>query len=437
MEHPKSQSLSVIAGIKALSPAIMFLLVYVGISLLAHDFYAMPVTVALLVASVWGLLIMRGSPLGARVETFSRGAANTDILYMIWIFILAGAFAALAKDMGAIDATVGLTFRIFPSYLILPACFFAACIISFAIGTSVGAVVALTPLIVEISQAAGQPIPLFVAAGLGGAFFGDNLSFISDTTIAATRTQRCALRDKFRANIRVVLPAAVITLAIYAMLGDEIQTSLPHNESKWWLTLPYLTVIVTAISGLNVMLVLLAGILMAIGLGLCADIGFMQACRTMGSGIDSMGQLIIITMLAAGMLSLIKAMGGIDFLLRVMTSHIRSRAAAKWCIAALVSLVNLCTANNTIAILTVGDLSRKISARFDIAPMRTASLLDSCSCIVQCLIPYGAQSLLAAGLAGISPGSMWPYLYYPWILALAVAASIFFGRNPQKNHIMV
>lgn len=433
MDHPKPQPLSVIAGIKALSPAIMFLLVYVGISLLAHDFYAMPVTVALLVASVWGLLIMRGSSLGTRIEAFSRGAANTDILYMIWIFILAGAFAALAKDMGAIDATVNLTFRIFPSYLILPACFFAACIISFAIGTSVGAVVALTPLIVEISQAADQPIPLFVAAGLGGAFFGDNLSFISDTTIAATRTQRCALRDKFRANIRVVLPAAVVTLAIYAMLGGEMQASLPHNESKWWLTLPYLTVIITAISGLNVMLVLLAGILMAIGLGICAGIGVMQACRTMGNGIDSMGQLIIITMLAAGMLALIKAMGGIDFLLRVMTSHIRSRAGAKWCIAALVSLVNLCTANNTIAILTVGDLSRKISTRFDIAPMRTASLLDSCSCIVQCLIPYGAQSLLAAGLAGISPGAMWPYLYYPWILALAVAASISFGRNPQKN----
>lgn len=432
-DSTQEASVSTRRGLLSISPAFLFLLIYVGISVIARDFYAMPVTVALLIASVWGVAICRGQGLSKRIETFSQGAANPDILYMIWIFILAGAFASLAKGLGAVDATVALTFKFFPASFILPACFFAACLISFAIGTSVGAVVALMPLTQEIALASGAPVPMFVAATLGGAFFGDNLSFISDTTIAATRTQRCRMSDKFRANFAIVMPAALIALVLYTVLGLDLDVAVPKLEGEWWLTLPYLVVIVTAVAGINVTLVLLSGILTAIVLGLFLGVGPLACCHLLGDGIDSMGQLIIITMLAGGMLGIVKATGGIAFLLRVLTAHLRRRAAAKWCVAGLVSLVNLCTANNTVAILTVGDVARSISQRFGISPQKTASILDTCSCIVQCLIPYGAQSLLASGLAGITPGSMWPYLYYPWILAATVALSITFNLPREKN----
>lgn len=416
-------------GWLALSPALLFLGLYVIVSLAIGDFYKMPIAVALVAASIWGVAIYRGESFAQRIETFSRSAGHANILYMVWIFILAGAFAALAKGMGAIDATVSLAIRFFPQGFLLPAIFVAACFISMSIGTSIGTVVALTPLAVEIAGTDHHTIALFVATVLGGAFFGDNLSFISDTTIAATRSQGCSMADKFRANVRIVVPAALITLGICFAIGSDLPMPQVSDAADYWLIIPYLVVIITALCGINVTVVLLLGILSAIAIALArTDISILDQCSLMGQGIDSMGQLIIITLLASGMLGLIKAMGGIDFMLRGLTAGVGSSRGAGWCIATLTGAVNLCTANNTVTIITVGSVSRSIAERYGIAPRATASILDTCSCIVQCLIPYGAQTLLATSLAGISPASPWPYLYYPWALAACVAISLTFTR---------
>lgn len=412
-------------GMLAISPAIIFLLLYVAVSLAIADFYVMPITVALIAASAWGVAINRKTHLTERIEVFSRAAGHSNILYMVWIFVMAGAFAALAKDIGAIDATVQLTLRVFPPHLILPAIFLASCFISLSIGTSVGTVVAVVPLIVELAETGGGSVPLFVAAALGGAFFGDNLSFISDTTIAATRTQGCSMADKFRANFRIVLPAALITLAVYLMIGRNFNLEFVQADYNPWLIAPYIIIIVSALAGINVLLVLSIGIVSAIVVGMaCSGFTILSCCASMGGGIDGMGQLIIITLLAAGMLGIIKEMGGIEFILQRLTAHVASPRGAQGCIAALVALVNLCTANNTVAIISVGSISRTISKRYNLRPRRVASLLDTCSCIVQCLIPYGAQTLLATGLAGISPAAPWQYLYYPWALVISVTVAI-------------
>lgn len=409
----------------ALSPAIVFLLLYVVVSVAISDFYVMPVTVALVAASAWALLIDKGRPLTQRIENFSAAAGHTNILYMVWIFVMAGAFAALAKGIGSIDATVELTLRLFPPHLMLPAIFLAGCFISMAIGTSVGTIVAIVPLIVQLAESGGGNVALFVATAIGGAFFGDNLSFISDTTIAATRTQGCSMADKFRANFRMVLPAALICLALYFFIGSSTELHTAAADSDPWMAVPYLVIIVAALSGINVLIVLVFGIATAIALATVrGSAGVLDCCRLMGEGIGSMGELIVITLVAAGMLGIVKEMGGIDFLLQRLSARVTGRRGAQLCIAVLVSLVNLCTANNTVAILSVGSIARSISERYGIAPRRTASVLDTCSCITQCLIPYGAQTLLATGLAGISPAAPWPYLYYPWALAFCVALAI-------------
>ena len=420
-------------GLLALSPAVLFLALYVVVSIAISDFYKMPIALALLAASIWGIIIYRGRSLQERIETFSKAAGRSSILYMIWIFILAGAFAALAKGIGAIDATVSLALRFFPSDFLLPAIFVAACFISMSIGTSVGTVVALTPLAVEITGTDPNTIALFVATVLGGAFFGDNLSFISDTTIAATRSQGCSMADKFHANIRIVVPAAIITLGACIFIGSELPAPIPDPSANYWLIIPYIIVICLALCGLNVTVVLLTGILSAMIIGLLlTDISLLDQCSLMGAGIDSMGQLIIITLLASGMLGLINAMSGIDFMLQSLTAGIRSARGARWCIAALTSVVNLCTANNTVTIITVGSVSRAISSRYGIPPRISASILDTCSCIVQCLIPYGAQTLLATSLAGLSPAAPWPYLFYPWALIICVAISLTFRAGTKS-----
>lgn len=411
-------------GWLALSPALLFVLLYAVVSIVVGDFYVMPITVALLAASAWGLIVIGRNSLRERIEIFSRAAGHSDILYMIWIFVMAGSFASLAKGMGAITATVDLTLNIFPPSFMLPAIFAGACFISMSIGTSVGTIVALVPLVVEIATEGGGSLPLYVATVIGGAFFGDNLSFISDTTIAATRTQECSMSSKFRANLHIVLPAAIATLLLYIFLAHDIGDVTPGEIKEWWLVLPYLVIILLAVAGVNVTIVLACGIITAIVLGLATGMSLLQCCSLMGEGIDSMGQLIVITLLASGMLGLIRAMGGLDFILRSLMSRVHGSRGAQACIAVVVALVNLCTANNTIAILTVGPMARDISGRYDVSPEKSASLLDTSSCIVQSLIPYGAQTLLATGLAGISPVAPWPYLYYPWALIVVVIISI-------------
>lgn len=420
-------------GVLALSPIVVFLVMYLAVSVAIGDFYRMPLSVAFITASVWAVVIDRGRPLAKRIETFSRAAGSSNIIYMIWIFILAGAFASLAKEIGAIDATVTVTLKYLPRQLLLPGLFVAACFISLSIGTSVGTVVALVPLAVDLAATGGENVPLFVAAVMGGAFFGDNLSFISDTTIASTRTQGVAMSAKFRANLRIVLPAALVTLAVYAVLGASVSTVVPSGHVNPWFILPYLVIIVLALTGLNVTVVLVSGILVATVIAVCHGYPLIDLAGYMGTGIDSMGDLIIITLLSAGMLGIIRETGGIDWLLQQMSRRIRGPRGAMAAIAALVSAVDVCTANNTVAILTVGPLSRRIAERYGVTAPRTASLLDTCSCIMQCLLPYSAQTLLAVGLAGISPGAPWPYLYYPWALAVTVGVSILFSKTNKHK----
>lgn len=415
-------------GILAISPLFVLAALFLGFSLHLGDFSRVPLLIIFSATSIYALFITRGYPAEERIARFSRGAGSPNLLLMIWIFVMAGAFAKSAKDMGAISATVDLTLRLLPPEMLLAGIFIAACFVSLSIGTSVGTIVALVPVAAGLADKTGTAIPLLTAATVGGALFGDNLSFISDTTIAATRSQGCGMADKFKANVWLVVPAAVITTVVYLLINHGMNFQATESPAeRWWLIIPYITIIVGALAGINVLVVLCLGIGAAIATGAAAGITPLQACGLMGEGIDSMGQLCIVTLLAAGMLGIVKWLGGIDYLLRALSSRLNGRRGAQWCIAALVSVVNLCTANNTVAIITVGSLSNDISRRYGISPQKTASLLDTCSCIVQCLIPYGAQTLLATGLAGISPAAAWPYLYYPWALALMVAASISFG----------
>jgi Na+/H+ antiporter NhaC len=416
------------------------MVLYLVVSAIMRDFYAIPLSVALLVSSMWSVAVAGWigngnsdvkSSLSERIEVFSREAGSSNIIYMIWIFILAGAFASLAKETGAIDAMVALTLRVIPDSMLVAGMFLAACLISLSIGTSVGTVVALVPLSVELAHQGGIETSLFVAAVVGGAFFGDNLSFISDTTIAATRTQGIKLKEKFKANLRIVLPAAIITLILYLFVGANGSHSITVGEMNAPLVLPYLLIIILALTGMNVTLVLTCGILSAFIIALFYGHTPFELAGYMGSGINGMGELIIITLLASGMLGMVKWMGGIEFLLDQLTRHIRGKRGTEGVIAILVGLVNVCTANNTVAILTTGKLARDIGEKYEIDARRRASILDTASCIVQCMIPYGAQMLLASSLAGLHPDNIMGYLYYPWILTCTLALSIIF--KPKKR----
>lgn len=420
-------------GLMALSPLFVFLAVYLVSSLIVGDFYKMPLSVAFIVAAAWGILTTGGASLKERIDIFSKGASNGDVIYMVWIFILAGAFALLAQKIGATEATVDFTLAALPSGFLMPGLFLASCFISMAIGTSVGTVVALTPVAVGIASETGADVPLFVAIVVGGAFFGDNLSFISDTTVASTRSQGCSMSDKFKVNIWLTVPAALLMLGVYSMIGWDMEVPIRTGEADWPLIMPYLLVILTAVMGINVLLVLSFGIVSAVFLGyFYADMPVMDMLGFMGDGIDSMGNLIVVTLLASGMLGIIRHNGGIHFLLERMSAGIKGKRGAQAAISGLVCIVNMCTANNTIAIITVGGLAREVSEKYGLDSRKTASLLDTCSCVMQSLLPYGAQVLMAASLASVSPVSLIPYLFYPFTLGLLVALSILF-QFPKRH----
>lgn len=416
----------------ALSPLLVFLCLYLVVSLLVNDFYKVPITVAFLVSSVYSICITKGLSLNDRVMQYSQGAANKNVMLMIWIFVLAGAFAQSAKDIGAIDATVHLTLQLLPGNLLLAGFFLAACFISLSIGTSVGTIVALVPVIAGIAEKTDMNLAFMTAIVVGGAFFGDNLSFISDTTIAATRTQGCAMRDKFRVNFRIVLPAAMVVLGYYIYRGLGIE--VPHEIApiEWVKVLPYIVVLGTAFMGFNVALVLLLGILTTGAVGLATgSIGIFDWFGSLGTGMSGMGELIIITLMAGGMLELIRFNGGVDYIIHVLTRKINGKRGAETCIAALVSIANVCTANNTIAIITVGPLANDIAAKYGVDKRKSASILDTFSCVVQGIIPYGAQMLMAAKLASLSPLNIIEYLYYPMGILVMALFSIF-ARWPKK-----
>ena len=410
----------------------VFVLFYLVTSIIAGDFYKIPITVAFLVSSCYAIIISGGKPLMQRINTYSRGAATEQMMLMIWIFILAGAFAYSAKMMGSIDATVNLTLSLLSPQMLLAGMFLAACFISLSIGTSVGTIAALVPIAAGVANETGTDVAMMTAIIVGGSFFGDNLSFISDTTIMATQTQCCRLSDKFRVNSFIVAPAALAILIVYLIMGQGVSAPAHVASVEWVKVIPYLTVLVSAIIGMNVMGVLMMGLLLTGIIGILTgafDIyGWFGA---MGEGILSMGELIIVTMMAGGMLELIREQGGIVFLIRLLTRRVNSKRGAELSIAVLVSLVDICTANNTVAILTVGGISKQIGDRYGVDNKKCASILDTFSCMVQGVIPYGAQLLIAAGLASLNPVSIVPYLYYPLALGIVALLSILF-RYPKR-----
>ena len=415
-----------------LTPLVVFLLVYLVASIVSGDFYKMPIAVAFLVASGYAVAITRGLGLMERIQQFSRGAADTNILMMIWIFILAGAFAGGAKSVGAVTATVDVILSVLPASMLLPGLFIASCFISLSIGTSVGTLVALASIALGIAESLGVSDAYVVAIVASGAFFGDNLSFISDTTIAATRTQGCGMRDKFKVNFSIVFPAALIALGIYLVRGFDLPATPREMTQPAWLMIPYCLVLLAAVGGLNVLLVLIIGIVSS-GLLVFAleDVTVWDWTKALGEGIGGMGELITVTLLAGGMLELIRYNGGIDYLLEKLTRHSSGKRGAELAIAALVSLANLCTANNTIAILTTGKVAREITDKYQLDPRKSASILDTFSCFIQGIIPYGAQLLLAASLTGLSPIEIIPYLYYTFIMGGMALLAILL-RYPRR-----
>lgn len=415
------------AELLSLSPLALFLAIYATASAIAGDFYRIPVSAVFVIACIYAVVISKGT-LQQRLDAFSSGVGQSNILLMIWIFILAGAFAGIAKDIGAVDATANLALSVVPARMLLAGLFITACFISFAVGTSVGTIAALVPIATGLAEACGESNAYLAAVIVGGAFFGDNLSFISDTTIAATRAVGCEMKDKFRTNLAITLPAVIIVTLIYLRHGWGLTVeSSPITGDGWLKLLPYILVIVLALLGKNVTFILSSGIAVA------AVIGFLDGAFdwtgfliSMGNGIAGMSELIIVTLLAGGLLELIRRGGGLDLIIRSLTKNVRSRRGAQFSIAVLVALANLCTANNTIAIITTGGIANDISRRFGVSPQKAASLLDTFSCFVQGLIPYGAQILMAAGLCGISPASIIPVLYYPVIMGAFAILSILF-----------
>lgn len=416
----------------ALMPLVVFLCLYLVTSLIVNDFYKVPITVAFMVASIYAVATTKGLSLNDRILQYSSGAANKNIMLMLWIFILAGAFAQSAKAMGAIDETVNLTLLLLPDNLLLAGIFLASCFISLSIGTSVGTIVALVPVAAGIAAKTDVNLAFMTALVIGGAFFGDNLSFISDTTIAATRTQGCVMRDKFRVNFMIAVPAALLVFIYYIIYGVHVESANEIQSIEWAKVIPYLIVLGTAIAGMNVTLVLLLGLLSTGVIGLIyGSFDLFGWFASMGEGITGMGELIIITLMAGGMLELIRFNGGVDYILHRLTQHVKNKRGAELSIAALVSLANFCTANNTIAIITVGPLANNIAEQFKVDKRKSASVLDIFSCVVQGIIPYGAQMLIAAELTQLSPISIIGYLYYPITLGIIALLSILF-RYPKR-----
>ena len=429
-------------GLLALSPLFLLIVLIVAFTVYSvdssHQDTSLSLTVAFMISSIYAVAISGGMPVRKRVDTYSKGAGANNLMLMLWIYVLAGSFAASAKAMGAVDATVNLALSILPASMILPGLFLAACFISVSIGTSVGTVVALVPIAAGLAHSMDANVGMMTAIIVGGAYFGDNLSFISDTTVVATQTQNCKMSDKFKVNSMIVVPAAVLVLIAYSVMGIGLLAPTHISEVEYMKVLPYLIVLITAIAGMNVMAVLTLGTLLcgAIGigshlLGASGSYDLFGWFSAMGNGIIGMGELIIIAMMAGGMLEIIRENGGIDFIINKITAHVNSKRGAELSIAALVSMVNICTANNTVAILTVGNISKKIGDRFGVDNRKAASILDTFSCMVQGLIPYGVQMLLAAGLANLSPMDILPYLYYPLAIGVAALLAILL-RYPKR-----
>ena len=410
----------------ALLPLLVFITVYVGLSVMAGDMYAISVIIPFSAAAFTAILMNKKETLSNKLDIFCKGAGDTNVILMILIFVLAGAFAQVAKDMGSVDSTVNLGLSILPSNLLVAGLFIIACFIALSVGTSMGTIVALVPIALGISDKTGVAVALAVGAVVSGAMFGDNLSIISDTTIAATRTQGCEMKDKFKMNFKIVLPAAIATALLLVFLtrnaGMVKVESLEYNLIK---ILPYIAVIISSLLGLNVVIVLLGGILIAGAIGIYfGSFDIMTLAESIANGVMGMGELIIISLLISGTIALIKHNGGIDYILNKGLRGFKSKRNAELGIATLVSLVDICTANNTIAIVTVGPIAKNISDEVGLEPKRVAGIMDMFSCVFQGIIPYGAQLISAAGLAAISPFAIMKYLFYPYLMGICAIIAI-------------
>jgi len=420
----------------ALLPLGVFLVLFVGSGIITGDFYKLPVLVAIIIAAIVALAMNRKDSLNVKVERFAKGAGHPDIIIMVLIFILAGAFSEVAKGMGAVDSTVNLALSVLPQSLVVVGIFVIGAFISISMGTSMGTIAALGPIAVGISEQAHVSITLAIAAVVGGAMFGDNLSVISDTTIAAVRTQKTNMSDKLKVNFFIVLPAAIVTVILLLVMTLGNTSSVEIKDFSWFKILPYVGVLVAAIFGANVLSILTGGIVLAGVIGL-ADGSYTLSsfAKTVTEGIGGMSELIILSLLIGGMVELIRYNGGIQFLLNLLTRRIQTKKGGEFSIAGLVSLTNLATANNTISIITAGPLAKEISDKYSIDNRKSASLLDLFSCSVQGLIPYGAQMLLAAGFAKVSPIEIIPFTFYPMLTAVCgiIAIVIGFPRLNKKS----
>jgi len=421
----------------ALLPLDVFMALFLGVSLIMKDFYKMPVVVALIIASTIAILQNRKVSIDAKVEQFCKGAGDSSIILMCLIFILAGAFAEVSKSMGAVDATVNLGLAVFPPSLMVAGMFVIGSFLSMSLGTSVGTIVTLAPIAVGIAEKTGLPVGFLIAAVVSGAMFGDGLSMISNSTVAATKTQDVEMVDKFKANFKIVLPAAIITLIIYAFLtlGMDVNATEAYDYELIKI-IPYVAVLVIALTGLNVVLVLVGGIVLSAIIGLIyGSFDIFTVFQLSLKGIAGMEDISIISILIGGMGELTKVNGGIDFLLHTIQKRIHSEKGAEFGIGILVSLVDLCTANNTVSIIIVGSLTKNLSEKYGVDRRKAASLLDTFACFIQGCIPYGAQLLVASSLAVISPFSIMQYLYYPYLLGVASVVAILLGIPKFKTPI--
>ncbi|MGL5329462.1 MAG: Na+/H+ antiporter NhaC family protein, partial [Peptostreptococcaceae bacterium] len=404
-------------------------LLFVGSGIISGDFYKMPVLVAFMISLGVALLLNRKESFSKKIEVFSKGAGNPDIIMMILIFILAGSFSNVAKIMGGVDSTVNLSLAILPPNLVVVGLFVIGCFISISMGTSMGTIAALGPIGLGIAEKTGMPIALIMGAIVGGAMFGDNLSMISDTTIAATRTQGCELKDKFRVNFLIVLPAAIITIILLAVItsGYNVQTSETYSY-EIVKVLPYLLVLAGALFGVNVFVLLTGGIIFAGIIGVFTNsFDLMGLIGAISDGIVGMQELCLLVIIVGGVVELIKFNGGIDFILYMISSNIKSKKGAEFGIAALVSVMDLCTANNTIAIVTAGPLAKDIANEYDIDKRKCASILDIFSSCWQGMIPYGAQLMTASTMALVSPIEILKYLHYPILMFVCGIIAIGLG----------
>lgn len=415
----------------ALLPIGVFLVIFLGAGIVFGDFYAMPAIVAFLIALFVAFLQNRKVSFDEKIGIIAKGVGEENIITMSLIFLCAGGFSGAVSAAGGVDSTVNLGLSLIPAHFIVSGLFIISCFISVSMGTSMGTIAALAPIAVGISEEAGFPLAVCIAAVVCGAMFGDNLSMISDTTIAAVKTQGCEMKDKFKANFLIVLPAAVITVIFFWLITGGMNYKLKEiGDYNLLEVLPYVVVLVGALIGINVFLVLIGGTVLSLIVGVAmGNIALSEMFTVVGDGVTSMYDITVISIIVACIVSLVRANGGIHYILNLIRSRIRGKRGAQAGIALLALLVDMCTANNTVAIVMSGPIAKEISEEYGVDPKRSASLLDMYTSVGQGLIPYGAQLLSAATLTGLTPFDMIPYLVYPILMALCgIVAIILSGR---------